>query len=188
MYNILSDLSRLDKSFSISTVESYNTKMKTDYFTILEKNLQNSGKLQFYQNFRKGHDAENYLEMILSFDQRRQLTKFRLSSHKLVIETGRYSKPKTPVQQKLCVLCNRNEIETEKHLFLKCSLYSKLRTDFFHIVDSQIHFVNPNSSEYIYALLSIQTTSSSIYSTSKFIHMCFQLRESTIQEMAQQVL
>ena len=66
MYNILSDLSRLDKSFSISTVESYNTKMKTDYFTILEKNLQNSGKLQFYQNFRKRHDAENYLEMILS--------------------------------------------------------------------------------------------------------------------------
>ena len=161
--------------------------MKSEYFTIWKQNLKNSRKLEFYQNCKKRYETENYLEIIRNSDQRRQLIKFRLSSHKLAIKTGRYSTPKIPVQQRLCVPCNRNKIKTEEHLFLKCSLYSKLRTDFFHIVDGHINFVNPISSEYIYALLSTNDQFL-IYSVSKFIYKCFQLRESTIQEIAQQVL
>ena len=76
MYNI-NDSSRLDKPFSISTLESYDAKMKFEYFTIWKQNLKNSRKLEFYQSFKKRYEAENYLEIIRNFDQRRQLTKFQ---------------------------------------------------------------------------------------------------------------
>ena len=226
MYNI-NDSSRLDKPFSISTLESYDAKMKFEYFTIWKQNLKNSRKLEFYQNFKKRYEAENYLEIIRNFDQRRQLTKFQgprrgrgwggfsLPTFLKIIKSywGRSvfspppppphfeslvspptfkvapralnldwvatswpskqedTAPKKPRFTRHWVLCNRNKIETEEHLFLKCSLYSKLRTDFFHVVDGQFNFVNPNSSEYIYALLSTNDQFLIyMYSVSKFIY------------------
>ena len=55
------------------------------------------GKLRSYFSFKNNFQTEQYLSVIKKFDKRRCLTKFRIGSHKLKIETGRFSKPLIPL-------------------------------------------------------------------------------------------
>ena len=61
------------------------------------------------------------------------MTKFRISTHSLSIETGRYErKPnkenkliKILREERTCLYCiNNNDVEDEMHFLLKCPLYS----------------------------------------------------------------
>jgi hypothetical protein len=47
------------------------------------------------------------------------LSKIRLSTHSLAIETGRYNKPFTPAEERYCKYC-LNQVENEKHFLLYC--------------------------------------------------------------------
>ena len=49
------------------------------------------------------------------------------SSHNLKIETGRHTKPKTPRNDRLCILCSLNAVEDELHALLICTAYAKER-------------------------------------------------------------
>jgi hypothetical protein len=55
---------------------------------------------------------ENYLHILSDFNRRKSFTKFRISNHKLKIETGRYSKPITPLENRICKKCFSDEIES----------------------------------------------------------------------------
>ncbi len=46
------------------------------------------------------------------------------------LETGRYIR--TPEDERLCVLCQLNEIESEEHVLKRCPLYYDIRNIFFH--------------------------------------------------------
>jgi hypothetical protein len=48
------------------------------------------GKLGTYITVKKNFGFEKYLDKIKNFEQRRTLTRFRISAHKLAIETCRY--------------------------------------------------------------------------------------------------
>ena len=52
------------------------------------------------------------------------LTRFRISAHQLEIKTGRYTTPKTPLENRLCKQCNLSEIEDEEHFLINCPKYS----------------------------------------------------------------
>ena len=47
--------------------------------------------------------------------------RFRISSHQLRIETGRYEN--TPRNERLCLFCTSNKIEDENHFLLDCKTY-----------------------------------------------------------------
>ena len=53
-----------------------------------------------------------------------------LSSHDLAIEKGRNVKPKIPLKNRLCKLCNMNTIEEEDHMLLLCSFFDEDREMF----------------------------------------------------------
>ena len=72
------------------------------------------GKLRTYFSFKDHFETEQYLSVIKIFDKRRCLTKFRISSHKLKIETGRFTRPLTPLEQRVCDHCLMT-IEDEFH-------------------------------------------------------------------------
>ena len=59
-----------------------------------------NNKLINYSKFKNNFILEKYL---LHYDtsERRNLTKLRISAHYLQIESGRYTKPKTPRQNRL---------------------------------------------------------------------------------------
>ena len=50
----------------------------------------------------------------------------------LKVETGRYTKPVTPVDLRLCELCNLNVTEDEKHFLLSCPFYDDIRYELFN--------------------------------------------------------
>ena len=58
-----------------------------------------------------------------------------LGNHRLRIETGRYTIPKTPENLRICSLSQLNEVfENESHVMLSCTLYNKLRSKIFNEV------------------------------------------------------
>lgn len=51
--------------------------------------------------------------------------KFRLSAHKLAIESGRYHS--TSRNNRFCNACNTDVVEDEIHFLFHCEAYSQLR-------------------------------------------------------------
>ena len=47
------------------------------------------------------------------------------------METGRYLKPKTPVNERLCKFCISSSVEDETHFLINCELYSDIRLPLF---------------------------------------------------------
>jgi hypothetical protein len=93
-----------------------------DWFKMV---CNNSLKLRTYRLFKYDNEPERYLSMFLTRSYRSKLAQFRLGVFPIRIETGRYVKEKP--NERLCVLCNTNNIEDEKHFLVVCENYSKDR-------------------------------------------------------------
>ena len=70
---------------------------------------------------------EKYLDLSKYKSYRQHITKIRLSSHKLRIETGRYGRNRIDRNERLCQICNCGDIEDEYHFIIICSKYSDIR-------------------------------------------------------------
>ena len=56
------------------------------------------------------------------------LTQLRARNHKLRVETGSWCKLwPTPFDERLCFICDRDELEDEYHFALCCPAYTVLR-------------------------------------------------------------
>ena len=73
-----------------------------------------------------------------NFNNRRILTRFRLSNHSLRIETGRHERKLNTVSgklellprcERLCQHCSHYLIENELHFVLECTLYNSPRLE-----------------------------------------------------------
>ena len=80
---------------------------------------------------------EPYLTKIKKQKYLSSFSRFRAGSHALEIERGRYTNPRTPRAQRLCVNCNK--VEDEIHFLIHCKLYENQRTSLFQ----KINCVNP---------------------------------------------
>ncbi len=63
------------------------------------------------------------------------LFRFRISLYNLRIETDPYTRPKIRVNQRLCIYCTSQAVETELHFLLECNLFNKDRMDFLETVN-----------------------------------------------------
>lgn len=100
-------------------------------------NNENGNKLRTYRTYKDSLDAEPYVKLNMRRDQRRILAKFRGCNLPLSIETGRYTKPKTPLNERLCRYCDKSVIENEIHFLIDCELYSDIRYELFQNAISQ---------------------------------------------------
>ena len=79
-------------------------------------------KLRFYKTLKSSFDMEPYLETVQNRNQRAWLSRIRISAHRLHIETGRYSQPVTPINERVCHYCDTLSIDDEHHL-LTCPTF-----------------------------------------------------------------
>jgi hypothetical protein len=86
-------------------------------------------KLRTYGLIKHKFEREDYLVQVKNTKHRQNLTKFRLSNHKLMIEIGRHKK--LSKEDRICEVCN-NGIEDEVHFLVRCKLYEKLREPLFN--------------------------------------------------------
>ena len=64
---------------------------------------------------------------ILPRQWRSYISKFRLSSRSLRIETGRHGQNRIAKKQRFCLAYNMNEVEDEYHFLLVCPFYADVR-------------------------------------------------------------
>lgn len=57
----------------------------------------------------------------------KQLMRFRTGAHHLAIETGRWSRPVVPRQQRTCSKCTQTVVEDELHFLFECPAYESIR-------------------------------------------------------------
>ena len=97
---------------------------------------QKTGKLLFYSKVYKKFELQPYLKLPLKKNERTNLTRIRISSHNLAIETGRYHNPPIPRDQRFCFSC-QTEIEDEEHFILYCPVYRDIRLKYNNIFQKQ---------------------------------------------------
>ena len=112
---------------------------------------------------------EDYLNDISNNEIRKNLTRLRLGSHNLAIESGRYLGVER--QNRICEHCTYNTVESEYHFLLICPKYYDLRLKYLPRVSW------PTLRKYI----NIMTTQNSklLYNVAKYITDAFKLRAQT---------
>ena len=102
-------------------IDSWRTKLFND------SGHENGNKLRTYRLYKTHLTPEPYVKLNMDRSHRRVLAKFRSGSLPLHIETGRYSKPKVPLNERTCKFCSQNAIEDEIHFLMDCEFYSDIR-------------------------------------------------------------
>ena len=108
-----------------SIISMFMAKAEDEFHSQWEARVECNSKLGVFRIIEKKFGYEEYLNDVNNFFWRRELTRLRISSHKLLIERGRYCKIER--DQRICRYCNRGEIENEIHFVLNCTLYDQLR-------------------------------------------------------------
>ena len=88
-----------------------------------------SGKLDTYCKLKTHFGCEKYINEIRNFSYRRSIIRFRISAHRLKIETGRYIK--LDRSERLSTKCSTGAIEDEQHFLMECSKFNAFRNSFF---------------------------------------------------------
>ena len=83
------------------------------------------------RNFKFIFGYETYVSDIRNISHRNILTSFRTSNHKFHIETGRYTRPITPVENRICSNCNSKSVENELHFLMYCPRFGNHRRELF---------------------------------------------------------
>ena len=103
------------------------------YKKLWKSQLLISKKGKFLRDMDKEFQCEPYLLLHdYNFRQQRVFTaKLRTSDHTLAVEYGRRTTPKIKFEDRVCKLCSAQAVEDEMHFISECTLYSKIRIDFF---------------------------------------------------------
>ena len=89
--------------------------------------MQNSSKCVLYKNFKFSLKLEKYL-IDLDVNKIINLTRFRLSNHRLPIEVGRYNN--TIRMERICLKCANYDICDEYHCMFIFDTFKEIRTKF----------------------------------------------------------
>ena len=89
--------------------------------------IKNNSRCMLYKHLKPVYSMENYLKCNYHRDLRQYLTKLRLSNHKFLVEKARWTKPNIDYRERLCTLCDKNDIEDEYHILMKCNYFVNLK-------------------------------------------------------------
>ena len=109
------------------------------------------------------------------------IDKFCLGNHRLRIETGRHTIPKTPENLRIFLFCHfKYDVEHELHFILNCHLYDKLRSKFFEdIIRKYPHFNDlDDNSEIIFLFNNVDPIIRRL--TAAYIHSGMDYRQTLI--------
>ena len=116
-----------------------------------EKIRANDHKLRTYAIFKKDIGMEEYLINVKNITERKNITKFRLSNHRLMIEIGRHKGLNK--EQRTCPFCPE-KVEDEFHFLCECKTYEHQRKTYLNpIIFSIPGFSKFNNAERIEILM-----------------------------------
>ena len=131
--------------------------------------INNSRRLASYCIHKHDFHFEKYLNCIQINKYRIALTKFRVSSHDLAVETGRYTN--VAVDDRKCQQCSMNVLEDEYHFLLVCPKYRNLRINY--LKPYFCHWPSLNKFDSLMSSTSVDT----INNLSKYIYSAMKMRQ-----------
>ena len=137
--------------------------------------LNKSSSMCMYRELKSDFDRSPYLTMLQNKKLRNALSKLRLSSHRLAVETGRHTNIRIARQNRKCIFCNTDDIEDEYHFVLICPLYSNLRTQLIR----KYYYKHPSMLKFIQLL---NSTGKVLKNFALYISKAFEERNMTINE------
>ena len=147
-------------SYSNSTKKEVKDKIKSAYIKDWHSELRDLDKnpiLNLYVKIKNNFRMEPYLTVPIKPKYRNAISKIRASSHTLAIERGRYTTPKTPRNERLCVNCK--VLEDEIHFVISCNLYENERSILFKQISSKYdYFMGLNDNEKFVLLFKSEDT------------------------------
>ena len=132
--------------------------------------ISTSSKLSTYKEYKTLLNPEKYLQVINNYFIRRQLTRFRISNHQLLIEEGRH-RGIDAIDRK-CKFCNMNCVENEIHFLLVCPLYKSLRCKYILIPEHLGFYQSDNN----FIKIMSSENEKVIQNLALFVYKAFQLR------------
>ena len=146
--------------------------------------MNQSESLTLYKEFKQSFEMSPYLIILQNRELKRAISKLRLSSHSLNIETGRHrrigridrSNRKCTLSscQEKCTLCNLNDIEDEFHFTLICPAYENIRKQYI----DKYFYNRPSVYKFIILLNSVKPKV--LKNLALYIIKSFKLRDSLI--------
>ena len=144
---------------------------------------QGRNKLRTYSTFKKKFQFENYLN-IADPKARKNLSRLRVSAHRLHIETQRFNGRNLyiPEEQRICPCCNSQEKEDEFHFIVKCDRYQIPRQAMFNsVIEKNIHFSNyTENQKFIWLMSDEDLVGAKVLA--KFISLSLELRKETLRQ------
>ena len=138
--------------------------------------IRESNKLRILRLLKQNLGREAYLTEISNSNHRRAMTQFRLSSHALEIERGRYNN--TPSEKRFCTYCKdmigREIVEDEEHFIFHCPISKELREKCTPIVTQKSHLRDEQK------LVHILSNKYDIKTTAKYIYLAQEHRKTTL--------
>ena len=107
--------------------------------------IRDSSRCRTYKEIKKSFGMELYLQDNISRQLRISFTKFRLSSHRLMVERGRWMRPKIEYTERKCTLCDDHDIQDEYHIVMKCPLFHSLRKKYI----PEHYYVRPSMYKFV---------------------------------------
>ena len=155
-------------------LKAVKTRLQDISIQDLNSRIADSPKARFYRLF-SSFGFKGYLEQITITKFRTALSKLRLSSHKLAVETGRYTRPITPLDNRKCSICNI--LEDEFHFLFECRIYTDLRKQYLpkslwkrcnipnliNLMTNESAKVNIRLSQYIYKAFKLRSEYISLF-------------------------
>ena len=102
-----------------------------NFLSALEEKIRNVDMIPYYRNLIHVEKSCIYTSFLNDY-YRKIITRWRLSCHKLKIETGRYARPFIPREERICETCNT--IDDEHHAIFICPVYHNARQNFIHLL------------------------------------------------------
>ena len=143
---------------------------KQDWCTAIAE----SGKERHYRFIMPALQVANYINYDIPLKFRISLSKLKCSEHNLNVETGRHSG--IPYEQRLCILCNKHEIEDELHFIMSCPVYNQIRSVFLPNIDTENATVGTFHNLY-------NGSEQQVLSLARYIYNAFIIRENRLKEM-----
>ena len=130
--------------------------------------ISRSSKGFLYQHLIDNFTLQYYLCKPIPSLYKRYISRFRLVSHNLRIEHGRYYNESR--FDRKCSLCNLNDVEDEYHFILVCPRYSELRSKYI----KKFYYKKPSVVKLI-KLLSVNNVKE-LCSLGKFLYLASKIR------------
>jgi hypothetical protein len=156
-------------------LRNFETRLKDTSLQEWNESLNTNSKLQLYKTFKREFIFERYIDILNLRKFRYIYVNFRIGSHDLEIEKGRYNN--TIRENRICKLCDTNTVEDEYHFLLNCNYYSDLRAAYIPLK----YFTQPNINKF--NIIMSTKNEELIKSVAMYLYYAFERRKRYIQEL-----